>query len=241
VRSVTVRFGGVAALNEVSLDLCQGDILGLVGPNGSGKTTLVNVLSGYNKPDSGSVRLDGRAIHGAAPHRIARRGIARTFQGGRLFPRLTVEENIEVGAAAAAAGRRESRRRAGELMRHFELERHRDTAAGTLPYGVERLIMIARALAAGPRFLLLDEPAAGLDEVEGGHLVAVLHSLLGSLGFGMLVIDHDMRFIGALCHRLQLLVGGEVVLSGLTAEVLANEAVIDSYLGTEANVVLPVG
>jgi branched-chain amino acid transport system ATP-binding protein len=240
VREVSVRFGGLAALADVSLELGEGEILGLIGPNGSGKTTLVNVLSGYYELSSGSVLLDGRVVSGTAPHRLARMGICRTFQGGRLFGRLTVEENIEIGAAAAGASRAESRRRAADLMRRFELTAHAGTAASALPYGLERLVVIARALAGSPRFLLLDEPAAGLDEVEGEQLVEVLLSVLPEFGCGMLVIDHDMGFMGALCQRLHVLVEGTTVLSGEAAEVLAHDAVIDAYLGAEARAVLPV-
>jgi branched-chain amino acid transport system ATP-binding protein len=237
VRDVSVRFGGLAALSEVTLELDEGEILGLIGPNGSGKTTLVNVLSGYTRPESGSVTLDGHEVSTAAPQLLARKGICRTFQGGRLFGRLTVEENIEVGAAAAGAGRRGSRRRAGELMERFGLTEYRETVARSLPYGVARLVVVARALAGAPKFLLLDEPAAGLDEVESDQLVTVLQSLLAEFGCGMLVIDHDMRFMGSLCQRLHVLVEGRTVLTGEAAEVLSHATVIDAYLGAEALVV----
>jgi branched-chain amino acid transport system ATP-binding protein len=235
-----VQFGGLAALSEITLELDEGEILGLIGPNGSGKTTLVNVLSGYTEPRSGSVLLNGQEILGASPEVLARKGICRTFQGGRLFGRLTVEENIEVGAAAAGASRARSRRLAHALMERFDLGHYRSTPAASIPYGVARLVVVARALAGGPHFLLLDEPAAGLDEVESEQLVHVLQSLLAEFGCGMIVIDHDMRFMGALCRRLHVLIEGRTVLTGDADEVLAHAAVIESYLGAEASAVLPV-
>lgn len=235
-----MQFGGLAALSEVTLELDEGDILGLIGPNGSGKTTLVNVLSGYTEPQAGSVLLNGQEVLGSSPENLAREGICRTFQGGRLFGRLTVEENIEVGAAAAGASRAESRRLALELMDRFDLRAYRGMPAGSVPYGVARLVVVARALAGGPHFLLLDEPAAGLDEVESEQLVTVLQSLLAEFGCGMIVIDHDMRFMGALCQRLHVLIEGRTVLSGDATEVLAHATVIESYLGAEASAVLPV-
>src|SRR5690242_17210278 len=159
VAEATVRFGGLHALRGVSLELGRGDILGLIGPNGSGKTTLVNAVSGFTPLSGGEVRLDGRVVSDMRPHRLARHGIGRTFQGGRVFGGLSVAENVELGAGALGASRRQSRRRAEDLMRRFGLDAHRDTLAVALPYGLQRMLVIARALAGAPRFVLLDEPA----------------------------------------------------------------------------------
>lgn len=237
VRELSVRFGGLTALQGVTLDLRDGEIAGLIGPNGSGKTTLVNVISGFIRPDAGSVTLDRASVSRLAPHRLARQGLSRTFQGGRLFPRLTVAENIEVAAAAARVARRTSRRRATELMSRFGLTRHSDTPAGALPYGLERLVVVARALASRPHFVLLDEPAAGLDELEGERLAESLRSVRRDLGCGMLVIEHDMHFVAGLCDRLHVLVEGRTLAAGVSSAVLGNQAVIDAYLGAHAGAI----
>jgi branched-chain amino acid transport system ATP-binding protein len=241
VAEASVQFGGLHALRDVSLELERGKILGLIGPNGSGKTTLVNAVSGFTPLSGGEVRLDGRVVSGTRPHRLAHHGIGRTFQGGRLFGALSVAENVELGAGALGASRRRSRRHAEDLMQRFGLDEHRDTPASALPYGSQRLLVIARALAGSPRFVLLDEPAAGLDHWEGEQLVAVLRPLIEEFECGMLVIDHDMGFMGALCPRLHVLIEGATVMVGTPDEVLRDKRVVDAYLGVEANAHLPVG
>jgi branched-chain amino acid transport system ATP-binding protein len=241
VAEATVRFGGLHALRDVSLALGRGEILGLIGPNGSGKTTLVNAVSGFTPLSGGEVRLDGRVVSDMRPHRLARHGIGRTFQGGRVFGGLSVAENVELGAGALGASRRQSRRRAEDLMRRFGLDAHRDTLAVALPYGLQRMLVIARALAGAPRFVLLDEPAAGLDHWEGEQLVGVLKPLVEEFECGMLVIDHDMGFMGSLCPRLHVLIEGATVMAGTPGEVLRDRRVVDAYLGIEANAHLPVG
>jgi len=228
---IAVEFAGLRALDGVSLVLRQGEILGLIGPNGSGKTTLVNVLTGQVRPSAGSVRCAGEPITGLAPPAIARRGVARSFQIVRLFGNLTVRENLEAAAVAQGAGRREAAARADALLEEFGLASYRDEAAGALSYGDERRVEIARALAARPRFLLLDEPAAGLNEAESDALLALLARLPAERHLGLLIIDHDMRLIMRLCHRLHVLASGRTIAEGDVESVRRAPQVIEAYLG----------
>jgi branched-chain amino acid transport system ATP-binding protein len=236
VEGVTKDFVGLRALDNVSLTLEQGEILGLIGPNGSGKTTLINVISGLLPATTGRVLVDGEAVTRRPAHHVARRGIARTFQAVRLFRGLTVRENVEVAALAMGASKANARRRADELLGEFGLARWADALAGTLPYGRERSLELARALATGARFLLLDEPAAGLDEAEGDALLALLAGIPAAQGCGVLVIDHDMRLIMRLCRRLHVLAHGQTIAEGTAEEVRRNPAVIEAYLGSEGAV-----
>lgn len=230
---MTKDFVGLRALDRVSLTLEQGEILGLIGPNGSGKTTLINVVSGLLPTTSGRVVANGVSLTGRPPHAIARAGIARTFQSVRLFRALTVRENVEVAAIGAGRARGEARRQADALLAEFGLEPFADALAGTLPYGIERTLEMARALATRPSFLLLDEPAAGLDETEGDALLRLLTELPSARGCGILVIDHDMRLIMRLCRRLHVLAHGQTIAAGTADEVRQDPAVIEAYLGTE--------
>jgi branched-chain amino acid transport system ATP-binding protein len=229
---VTKDFVGLRALDDVSLQVEQGEILGLIGPNGSGKTTLINVVSGLLKATAGRVVANGVVLTGRPAHRVARAGIARTFQSVRLFRGLTVRENVEVAALGAGARRADARRRADELVSEFGLEPWSDVLAGTLPYGRERSLEMARALATGADFLLLDEPAAGLDEAEGDALLGVLAGIPASRGCGVLVIDHDMRLIMRLCQRLHVLAYGRTIAEGTAEEIRRSPAVIGAYLGS---------
>ena len=232
VDSVTKDFVGLRALDRVSLRLEQGEILGLIGPNGSGKTTLINIVTGLLAATSGRVLVNDTVLTGKPPHRIARAGIARTFQSVRLFKGLTVHENVEVAAIGAGAPRAKAHRRAAELLEEFGLSPWRDVLAGTLPYGHERSLEMARALATGASFLLLDEPAAGLDETEGDALLELLSGIPERRGCGLLIIDHDMRLIMRLCRRLHVLAHGETIAEGTPEEVRRSAAVIAAYLGT---------
>jgi len=231
---VTKDFVGLRALDDVSLQLAQGEILGLIGPNGSGKTTLINVVSGLLPATAGRVTANGVVVTGRPAHEVARAGIARTFQSVRLFRGLTVRENVEVAALGAGAHRAEARRRADELVSEFGLEPWSDVLAGTLPYGRERSLEMARALATGATFLLLDEPAAGLDEAEGDALLGVLAGIPASRGCGVLVIDHDMRLIMRLCQRLHVLAYGKTIAEGTADKIRRSPAVIEAYLGASA-------
>lgn len=233
-RGVRVHFGGVKALDGVDLTVRRTEIVGLIGPNGAGKTTLVNVLSGFQRPTAGAVRLLGDEVTFWPPDELARRGLVRTFQAIRLFPALTVFENVEAAAVCAAPGRRAARALSWELLTSMKLENRADDTARELPHGDERKLGIARALALRPTFLLLDEPAAGLNEAEGDELVALLVGLRDRFALGLLVIEHDMRLIMALCERIQVLDHGKTIAVGTPAEIRRDQTVRTAYLGTDA-------
>jgi branched-chain amino acid transport system ATP-binding protein len=230
-RGVRVQFGGVRAIDDVDLTLEQDSIYGLIGPNGAGKTTLVNLLSGFQPPSNGTVHLGDVEITRWSPHRRARNGLVRTFQGARVFGALTVRENVEAAGLGLKLSGRAARAEATEVLGHLGLLEHADTAAGALSYGVERRVAIARALIGRPRFVLLDEPAAGLNESESDGLVSSLNDLQKQLRFGLLIIEHDMNVIMRLCQRIQVLDYGKTLAIGTPTEVRANEQVIRAYLG----------
>jgi branched-chain amino acid transport system ATP-binding protein len=232
--AVSVEFAGLRALDRVSLRLEPGEIVGLIGPNGSGKTTLVNVLTGQLQPVDGRVLCNGEDITGLPPPRIAARGIARSFQIVRLFRNLTVRENVEAGAIARGLRRPAARTVANRLLAEFDLGPRAEAFAGSLSYGDERRIEIARALAAAPTFLLLDEPAAGMNEAETGRLLELLAQLPRAERLGLLIIDHDMRLIMRLCHRLHVLASGRTIAEGDVLSVQRSPAVIAAYLGSAA-------
>ena len=231
VRDLAVHFEGVKAVDGVDLELVRGEILGLIGPNGAGKTTFVNAITGFQAPTTGTIDLDGVDVTGWSPSRLARRGIVRTFQSVRLFPRLTVLENIEVAAVGSGLGRREARLLAIELLKRFDLAGRTHELGTGLPHGQERRLGIVRALACRPRYLLLDEPAAGLNEAESDELVGALGAIRDDFGCGLLVIEHDMRVIMRLCERLQVLDYGKTIAIGTPAEVRKDPAVLVAYLG----------
>jgi ABC-type branched-subunit amino acid transport system ATPase component len=231
---VTKRFGGVQALRGVSLRLAQGEIVGLIGPNGSGKTTLLNCLSGVFAPTSGTITAAGRPLRGLPAHRIARLGVVRTFQNIRLFGALTALTNVEVGALGAGRiPRRRSREHALAMLRELGIEQLAHRWAGTLSYGDQRRLEIARALAGGPRFLLLDEPAAGMNEVESDALRQSIEEIRRERGCGILVVEHDLRLIMRLCERIYVLNEGTLISDGTPEEVRADPAVVAAYIGTE--------
>jgi branched-chain amino acid transport system ATP-binding protein len=233
--AVSVEFAGLRALDRVSLRLEPGEILGLIGPNGSGKTTLVNVITGQLPPQHGRVLCNGDDITGLPPRKVAARGIARSFQIVRLFRNLTVRENVEAGAIARGLGRPSAREIADGLLAEFGLGALAESFAGSLSYGDERRVEIARALAAAPTFLLLDEPAAGMNEVETERLLALLAALPQAQGLGLLIIDHDMPLIMRLCHRLHVLASGRTIAEGDVASVRRSPEVIEAYLGSAAD------
>jgi branched-chain amino acid transport system ATP-binding protein len=224
------HFHGVVALAGVSLELGAGEIVGLIGPNGSGKTTLLNVASGLLRPDRGRIEIAGHDATGLAPHRVARLGVGRTFQQIRLFAGMTVEENVTVGALAGGA---ESD--ADELLEQMGLTEVRDRDATTLAYGRQRRVEIARALAGGPRFLLLDEPGAGLNEAESDELLQTIKRIRDRLGCAVLIVDHDLRLIMRLCERIHVLAEGHTIGAGAPEDVRRDRAVIDAYLGSETH------
>lgn len=228
---VSVHFEGVRALDEVDLTLERGEILGLIGPNGAGKTTFINAISGFQPLTAGSVSIDGRDVTGWSASRLARAGLIRTFQSVRLFPRLSVLENVEAAAVGNGMRRRSARQFAFSLLERFGLSARAYQDGSALPHGQERALGIARALAAQPRYLLLDEPAAGLNEAEGDVLIRALGEVRDEYGCGLLVIEHDMRVIMRLCERIHVLDYGKTLAVGTPEQVRRNPAVLTAYLG----------
>jgi branched-chain amino acid transport system ATP-binding protein len=231
-RDVHVHFAGVRAVDGVDLELAEGEILGLIGPNGAGKTTVVNALSGFQRPTAGRVELDGHDVTRWSPDRRARAGLARTFQNIRLFRSMTAAENVEAAALGAGVRRTAAVARAAEVLALFGLADRADRRADSLPYGDERRLGIARALALRPRLLMLDEPAAGLNEAESDELLHTLVRIRDELGCGLLVIEHDMRLIMRLCDRIQVLDYGRTIKIGDPEAVQRDPAVLEAYLGT---------
>ncbi len=228
---IQVRFGGLTVISDVSLMLEKGEILGLIGPNGAGKTTFVNVLSGFQRPNAGQVRLGAQDVTPWKPAQRARAGLVRTFQAVRLFPGLTVLENVEVAALAQGLPRAEARQRSMDTLRALELAPHAAAIASSLPYGLERRVGIARALVMAPDFILLDEPAAGLNEAEGDELLASIRAVRDRHGCGVLLIEHNMRIVFGLCDRVHVLRSGATIAEGTPDHVRAHPEVRQAYLG----------
>jgi branched-chain amino acid transport system permease protein len=230
--NVGVRYGGVDALRGVSLTVEPGRVLGLIGPNGAGKTTLVNATTGLAPLASGTVALDGTRLDGRPPHRIARAGIARTYQNIRLFGALDVRANLAAGAFAQPGRLTDAALRA--LLERAGIA-HVDPAAqaSALPYGDQRRLEIARALAAGPAVVMLDEPAAGMNPSETGRLVETIRAIAAS-GVAVLLIEHDMGLVRAACDGVVVLNFGQAIAAGTPAEVARDPVVVEAYLGSDA-------
>jgi len=224
----------VHALRDVTLEVGRNEVVGLIGPNGAGKTTLVNVMTGFDVPTSGSVELEGRDITRWSPHRRGRAGLARTFQHSHSFRNLSVRENVEVSALGVGTRPTEARRRASELLGLLGLEAHADAPAAVLPHGEERKLEVARALAIDPRFVLLDEPAAGLPEAEIADFAAVLRAVRDERGAGLLLIDHNMALVMEVCDRIHVLDQGKTLAEGTPDTVRGNLDVAAAYLGESA-------
>jgi len=228
---VSRSFAGVQALSDVTLEVRRNEVVGLIGPNGAGKSTLVNVLSGFDRADAGMVELEGRTITRWSPHRRGRAGLARTFQHSHAFRSLSVRENVEVAAIGVGAAPRAARERATELLELMGLDRFADVDAATLAHGDERRLGVARALATRPRFVLMDEPAAGLPEAEVPDFAAAVRSVRDDHDAGVLLIDHNMALVMEVCDRVQVLDQGRTLAEGTPAEIRANLDVSAAYLG----------
>ena len=234
IEGVSKNFAGLQALNDVSLKLEQGEILGLIGPNGSGKTTLINVVTGLLPASGGRIKAGSIDITNLPSFEIAKTGVSRTFQTIRLFRELSVLENIEVAAVSVGLSRRQARQRAYAALEEMSMLPWAEHMAGELPYGHERRVEVARALAMGPKFLLLDEPAAGLNEEESDELLKILAPIPTEKNLGMLIVEHDMRLIMRLCHRLHVLSYGKTIGEGTPEQVRQIPAVVGAYLGKHA-------
>jgi branched-chain amino acid transport system permease protein len=233
LRAIHVRrsFGGLNAVDDADLTITSGRVVGLIGPNGSGKTTMLNLLSGVLAPTSGDIRLDGAALGSTAFH-VGRRGVGRTFQNVRLFDSLSARLNIAV--AYIAAGRhRDANADAwvAAIVTRLELTDVLERPAKTLPYGIRRKLEIARAAALLPRFILLDEPVAGMNEVESAEIAGVVRDLAAVQGCGVLVLDHDLPFILGICDEIYVMENGRVIAHGTPDEIRTNEHVLEAYLG----------
>jgi branched-chain amino acid transport system ATP-binding protein len=247
VRDVTRAFGGVRAVDDASFDVDAGSVTALIGPNGAGKSTLFNVVSGFVSAEGGSVWFEGRRIDGAAPHRIAQRGIVRTFQVPRTLTRMSVLDNVLVAAPShpgeqlsglvlrpRLAHRREQemRKRAAELLALFRLDAHAGDYAGVLSGGQRKLLDFARVLMAEPRLVLLDEPMAGVNPTLGRHLVEHVLRLRTETGMTFLFVEHDLDIVMEASDRVIVMNEGHVIASGTPDEVRGNQRVVDAYLGT---------
>ena len=228
---VSRSFAGVRALDGVSIAIGRREVVGLIGPNGSGKTTLVNLLSGYDRPDQGSISLDGVDISTWSPHKRCHRGLSRTFQHGRLYRGLTARENVEVAALANGLHRQDARATADRLLERLGLAERADQPAAVLPHGDERRLGLARALATNPTYLLMDEPAAGLNEGEVPALAETIRAVADADGCGVLLIDHNMGLVMRVCDRVQVVVDGATLVEGTPNEVRTHPAVAEAYLG----------
>ena len=248
VKNLSISFGGLRAVDNFNLNIEKGELYGLIGPNGAGKTTVFNLLTGVYKPDEGFIKLDGKDITGHRTVEINKDGIARTFQNIRLFKQLSVLDNVKAGlhnhhSYSTLTGifrlpkywktEKEMNERAMEILKVFGLDVHADKQASNLPYGPQRKLEIARAMATEPKLLLLDEPAAGMNPNETQELMDTIQFVREHFDMTILLIEHDMKLVSGICERLTVLNFGQILTEGKTGEVLNNPEVIKAYLGDE--------
>lgn len=250
VNNLSISFGGLKAVSDLNLTLEKGDLAGLIGPNGAGKTTAFNMLTGVYLPTSGDILLDGKSLVGLKPYQINHSGVARTFQNIRLFSDLTVIDNLKVayhshakyGLLAAIvrlpgfyAGEKEMHEKSMELLKIFKLDGKAEELAKNLPYGEQRCLEIARAMATQPRLLLLDEPAAGMNPQETHELMELIRWIRQEFNLTVLLIEHDMSLVMGVCEKIHVLDYGQIIAVGTPDEIKNNPRVIEAYLGEEAS------